>query len=403
MKMAKITSWGFTRLRGKVKDAEFRERRNKVIELSKKRVPSNPRTDAQKTVRSAYGKCVEKWNKLSYNEKQSWRAIGNSLKMSGYNAYMQDCISKAIGAIWYEITIDNTGNANTLTDYQVLLEISGDETFFEDCENNQVYLEFYDEDQTTLLKHWVEEWDITNHNAKIWIKVPSIPGSATKTIYLKINPTRTEDLSNGEDTFDFFDDFDYSEGDLDGVNGWQDCGNIDAHCNGDGTVTITSPPDYVKIVNSKEINLTDWIIEYKGKFPTSPTAYDDAGVVWRSDYLTSGSKDLAFYYRRNEDRCELLRHTSMPGDGGTDKNNIFADYTMDNNYHIYKIIYTSGNRQATVYIDDTQIHQHTFTDDPAGKHCGLYIHEHDATEFVFEWLRVRKYTSPEPSISYTKS
>jgi len=400
--MVKVKSWLFTEVRGKVKKAEFRRRKNKVTELSQKRIPFNPRTPAQQEVRQAYGKCVEEWNKLSESEKREWRIIGTLQGISGYNAFMRECLNERLGKIWYEITIDNSANSNDLTDYQILLEITNDATFFEDCQNEQKYLEFYDTDKATLLNHFVEEFDTTNKNAKIWIKVPLIPANSTKTIYLKINTSRTTDLSNGENVFDFFDDFDYPEGDLDGVNGWQDCGNINAHCNGDGTVTITSPADYVKIVNSKEINLTDWIIEYKGKFPTSPSEYDDAGVVWKSDFLTSGSADLAFYYRRNEDRCEFLRHTSMPGDAGTDKNNIYAPYTMDNNFHIYKIVYTSGNKQATAYIDETQIHQHSFSDEPAGKHCGLYIHEYNATEFVLDWIRVRKYTSPEPTVSYSK-
>ena len=120
---------------------------------------------------------------------------------------MRDCLKAVIQVFAYEITIDNSSNPNELTDYQILLSIENDPTFFEDCEGNQTFLEFYDEDQETLLSHYVEEWDTTNNNAKIWIKIPQIPASSTKKIYLKINKARTEDLSNPEQTFDFFDDF----------------------------------------------------------------------------------------------------------------------------------------------------------------------------------------------------
>jgi len=42
--MVKVKSWLFTEVRGKVKKAEFRRRKNKVTELSQKRIPFNPRT-----------------------------------------------------------------------------------------------------------------------------------------------------------------------------------------------------------------------------------------------------------------------------------------------------------------------------------------------------------------------
>jgi hypothetical protein len=66
----------------------------------------------------------------------------------------------------------------------------------------------YDTDQATQLSFYVEKWDTTNKNAVIWIKVPSIPASATKDIYLKFNHGRTSYLSNPDPVFLFFDDFD---------------------------------------------------------------------------------------------------------------------------------------------------------------------------------------------------
>jgi len=239
---------------------------------------------------------------------------------------------------------------------------------------------------------WVEEFDYANKSATIWFKLtPTI----TELNIAYGNPSATKSgYENGEQVFEFFDDFNYPAGDLDGVNGWQDCGDINAQCNGDGTVTITSSSSFVKIVNSKEIDITDWIIEYRGRFPTSPSGSDDAGVVWKSDYLTSGSEDLAFYYRKSEDRCEFERHTSMPGDEGSDKLIVSSGISMDNDYHIYKIIYTSSNKQATAYVDGTQVNQQTFSAEPTGKHCGLFIHNHTATEFVFDWIRVLKLADP---------
>lgn len=391
MKMAKITSWGFTRLRGKVKDAEFRERKNKVIELSKKRVPSNPRTDAQKTIRSAYGKCVEKWNKLSYDEKLSWRAIGNSLKMSGYNAYMRQCISEALGWTGYEITIDNTGNANTLTEFQVLLNVSGDATFFEDCENNQVYLEFYDEDQTTLLKHWVQEWDTTNHNARIWIKVPSIPGSATKKIYLKINKGRTEDLSNGEDTFMLFDDFEDGVIDTDKWNVKDSANTVEENgylrLGGGGPIPAVQSQD----------TFSDYILE--GKVRMGDTTEFDEWFIW-----IAYKDDDNYYVHRHVPGhpTSSQRHNLAKRVGGSYTTLNYVNYTTaDTEWHRFKaIVADSGLKKIDfedlpdLEADDTSLTSPFSIELGGTTNSGHYAY--------YDIVFIRKYASPEPSVSYTK-
>jgi len=390
--MAKVTSWGFTRLRGKVKEAEFRERKNKVIELSKKRVPSNPRTDAQKTIRSAYGKCVEKWNKLSYDEKQSWRAIGNSLKMTGYNAYMRQCISEALTVGDYEITIDNTGNANTLTEFQILLNVSGDATFFEDCENNQVYLEFYDEDQTTLLKHWVEKWDITNHNAKIWIKVPSIPGSATKKIYLKINKDRTEDLSSGEDTFEFFDDF---EGNTTKLN--------------DGTATLS----YVTGKDGDGIQLDGGSEKRSRRDNNTTLGRDLIYEVWIKIPSGNSVTSLGGISLDQSSDCDgygcIVDERSTYGDmqirkgpdtflaEGTKKGQIQTDA-----WYLEKVIWKSdGLIDFYLYDEDGNLFENISVTDTSYTEGKVGLRTYNKTHF--DTYKVRKYASPEPSVSYEKT
>ena len=105
----------------------------------------------------------------------------------------------------YKIIIDNSQNNNTLTDYQVMVKIT-DPAFFSKC-TEQKFVEFYDEDKQTLLNHYTEKFDKANNIAIFWVKVPNIPANGIKTIYLKINTSRTEDLSNGEAVFEFFDDF----------------------------------------------------------------------------------------------------------------------------------------------------------------------------------------------------
>ena len=82
------------------------------------------------------------------------------------------------------ITIDNTQNSNDLTDYQVLVTLDTTTLISQgkmrsDCGD----IRFTDTDGNTLLNYWLESGCNTN-NTRLWVKVPSIPASSTKTIYV---------------------------------------------------------------------------------------------------------------------------------------------------------------------------------------------------------------------------
>jgi len=105
------------------------------------------------------------------------------------------------------ITIDNTSNSNNLTDYQVLVTLNTQSLISSGKMRNDCGdIRFTDSNGTTLLNYWLESGCNTTLT-KIWVKVPLIPANSTKTIYIYYgNPSATS-LSNPDNTFIFFDDF----------------------------------------------------------------------------------------------------------------------------------------------------------------------------------------------------
>jgi len=94
------------------------------------------------------------------------------------------------------IMINNTNNPNTLTDYQILVTLNTQRLISEgkmqdDCDD----IRFTDNDTTTLLPYWIESGCNTT-NTKIWVKVPEIPASSTKVIYLYYGNSEATSLSN---------------------------------------------------------------------------------------------------------------------------------------------------------------------------------------------------------------
>ena len=95
-------------------------------------------------------------------------------------------------------------SGNDLTDYQIRIEIT-DPNFFQEC-TDQKYIECYFQDGSWI-PHYTELFNPSENKAVIWVKVPFIPANGTVKVLIKVNPSRTEDLSDAEAVFDFFDNF----------------------------------------------------------------------------------------------------------------------------------------------------------------------------------------------------
>ncbi len=116
-------------------------------------------------------------------------------------------LSNSGGGTWKyqrEISIkENSGTA--LTDYQVLIELKGVD-FPNEAKSDGTDIRFADS-KGNELNYWIESWDYAAKSARIWVIVQSIPASLNTIIRMYYgNPAATQ-LSNGDKTFDFFDDF----------------------------------------------------------------------------------------------------------------------------------------------------------------------------------------------------
>lgn len=99
------------------------------------------------------------------------------------------------------IIIDNTQNSNSLTDYQTLITINTDSLIATgkmraDCAD----IVIKDSDDKTVLQYfWIE--NCNNFATKIWVKIPLIPASSTKEIYLYYGTSSIVQQSSVQKTF----------------------------------------------------------------------------------------------------------------------------------------------------------------------------------------------------------
>jgi len=376
-------------------DLTFRRFKGRQI-LETLPAPSYTRSEKQDQQRNKFTQAVKLWHSMTEEEKEPYREIARQLGITPYNAFLREKLKAEEVGIWYKITIDNTGSA--LTDYQILLNISGDDTFFSDCESKKEAIRVYDTDKATELSYWIEEWDTTNNNAKIWIKVPSIPASGTKTIYMSIDPSRTEDASNGDATFIFFDDFEGTSLDTSKWNTNIGSGGSITVSGGEVDLYAPSSSGRTEIYTKTSID-KPCIIEFKVRdgnqtnsdyysgvsLPRAPWVESHWFAVMRQRYAGGGSYPNL-----------VLRGSSSGETSIVHKywNNTHVKFTIKDNYHA-----DYWDDEGDTYSDrDFSSDGITFPSTVSlfSNNAGTQAHAY------FDFIFIRKYADPEPTVSYEK-
>ena len=96
------------------------------------------------------------------------------------------------------------GSTEDLRDYQVRIVLNKNNFPLEKCKSDGSDIRFRDETGKAL-SYWIESW--ASNEAVVWCKIPYIPASRTKDIWIVFGNPNAKSASNGKATFDFFNDF----------------------------------------------------------------------------------------------------------------------------------------------------------------------------------------------------
>ncbi|MCX6354293.1 MAG: DUF2341 domain-containing protein [Candidatus Aureabacteria bacterium] len=299
----------------------------------------------------------------------------------------------ASAADWYNpgwsyrrpITINNTGNASTLTDYQVRISV----TYDSDMKSNFSDLRFTDSNGTSILSYWVETYTAST-SAVVWAKVPSIPGSSTKTIYMYYDNAAANSESSGDATLEFFDDF---SGDL---SKW----TVEA-----GSAVIESGEVklsglYGALKTAMGDAWTNYEAQIKSRKPNDNNAY---GL---SVFYQTPPKGYWFRIRRDVNDWYCLINLA------TDSN-IYANYTMDQSRAVTswmkvqaanegtqtRIRYWESNNSVDWYTDSDTSGQAIDSSGSRSTGGRICLHSNDGIVVYYDDVRVRKFSSPDPTAS----
>ena len=265
-------------------------------------------------------------------------------------------------------------SGSALTDYQIKVKIDNWKHFFANAKSDGSDIRFTSGDGTTQLNYWIESFDSTNKRAIVWVKVPSIP-TGESFIYLYYGNSAAADNSNGENTFEFFDDFNGTSLD---TSKWTDNG-------GNATLTggelVLNPPD--GNVVSKNTWATGYSYRAKVRLSQNESTSNYCFFGWGNGN-SIGASPFALWDSQNP----YNTYTYVSGNESHD----YWDFNWTDN-HTYEISRPSSNR-VKFFRDDYEYYDHTSQVPTTTRYVGFRAPS--GSTLYADWIFVRKAVELEP-------
>lgn len=288
------------------------------------------------------------------------------------------------------ITIDNSSNSNALTDYQIRIDLTSSNFNFAKAKSDGADIRFTDSDGVTLLSYWIESWDNSGETATIWVKVPSVPASSTKTIYMYYGNSGATSESDGESTFEFFDDFDTNtrgQYTIDaGIFVW-DTANSRLRTDAANENRMRKNSLNIGVGHAIMLRETASLYASNYKNPAILFAYQNSDNFYMGrESWHSNTEPIQFYKKVGGSFTKLATAT-------------LAEDPIAMQWYVLEVAWISASR-VKVFLDrelklDITSDLESWTSGDVGIRDYLTSEEHS----YFDWYIIRKYTDSEPSAS----
>lgn len=276
------------------------------------------------------------------------------------------------------ITLSNAGSA--LSDYQVLFTINSASLISNgkmrtDCGDLRVF----DSDDSTPLDYWIVDGTCNSVNTQVWVKVPSIP-VGDKTIYAHYGNLSLTSISNGNNVFLFFDDFNSST--YDNTKWTSPQGNISQN---NGILTLSSNGGLIA---------SSYVIPHS-------TIWESYAMTPSSTYGSAlrASTNITYGYV-NDGGANILNilwyGSSLYWETNTGETYAGGGWTF-NSYKKYKITYRPNNNDIAYFDYDNG----TRTGSRSGTNAAGTLKPvlYSSSTANWDWFLIRKYADNEPIVT----
>ena len=283
------------------------------------------------------------------------------------------------------ITITETSGSD-LSNYQVKLTIDTASLISagkmnSDCSD----IRFVDSDDSTSLSYWIEDGTCDSSSTIVWVKIPSITASSSKTIYMYYGYASATSESNGGDVFSSFASPD-------------NCNSISWTTQ--GSITVTCEVDDIKFdgasqsvfafpnTNSYAAPFTMDIYVISGNDNIGNVYFAESSTMTGiANWLDYSSSQYRLYKFNNGYSGDI---SPSPASGFDNSNNHLLETKVVSNSEMY------------MYVDGTEKIHSTSVAKPSNdvnNYAGIVVGDGVSKTAKIKYFFIRKYASSEPTYS----
>jgi len=163
--------------------------------------------------------CKILWNPVSDDVDDGYKRVITNVKFHNYRIAhaARDVVTESVDYDASRLQIIRPGKQmitiigtnETLSNYQVKIELNPSNFDFSSASIDASDVYFVDSNEN-YIPYWIESWG--DDHAVIWCKVPVIPANTSTHIWMLYGYTAEHPMSDGDSTFEFFDDFEGTSG-----------------------------------------------------------------------------------------------------------------------------------------------------------------------------------------------
>ena len=294
------------------------------------------------------------------------------------------------------VVISNSGAS--LSYYQVLVKLNNSNYDFSRAKPDGSDVRFTHSDGTTELKFWVESWNNSTQLAYLWVRVPS-PGNGDTTVYLYYGNPAASSQSDGQSTFDYFDDnwsYFTSVGFLQNEDTQSSESSTEIGASFSWSIISGTP----EVLPPGVLNLGD------GTGIKSTTSFQYQAVGFRANFGSGSGKQWGGFINGASGQRTLIRDLPTDVDDlylsnyvNSSENTILEGVNdWHNAYHIYEVRWNPGWSEGDIDHGGTNASSIAqVPNTPPLLPVTLYSYPGSNSTLMVDWIYVRQYHNPEPT------
>jgi hypothetical protein len=297
-----------------------------------------------------------------------------------------------LGSAWpyrVPISISNPGGA-TMTNFQVHVLL--DSSFpFASAQPSGGDVRFTSGDGVTLLASWTEAWNASQRAASLYVRVASLTANGATMFMYYGNPAAAS-VSDGNATFNFFDDFSYTSGGTPAIDPskWSFPLGQAGFSNAGGMLSYNGPfggfgPTAIAMRGGGAFSFNDGIVEYNLQ---SNGGFDEMGLEYRGQNQATSSSYVFYPSIWNQQNKWLLYKLA----GGAETNLGTGGTFSSGAWYAVKAVI--GGSSHAFFVNGTQVlsaNDATFSSGSLG-----LLAWGNSVSWVTNF-RVRQYAATEPT------